>query len=294
MASDRLDSSVLLSAIIPVGGFPNGFEALESWILNCSHEKLEIIFVLDTNDFATTSFIVNISKILTKTSFKVLRCDSRNPGSARNIGIKGAKGKWICFWDADDVPDFVNVLSQIESKANQPADIIVGNYQVIDFETKSVVLRRLDKKDPMMSIAINPGLWRFIFKREILEKATFPALRMGEDQVFIFSTLTNARNINFVDDNFYSYYQYQTGQLTKSVDFGRDLVETRDICKKMFQSSKSRYLRTAIIRQDFTLVKRGSLTIKTNAIYDLTKLVFQSIRNPYMIIAVFLRVLDEK
>jgi glycosyltransferase involved in cell wall biosynthesis len=279
MSVKEANTSITLSVIIPVGGFPNGDAVLRSWALKQLPRGLEVILVLDSDDESVRKSVQEIAALGSKKNVQVLVSQYRNPGSTRDIGLKASTGEWVCFWDADDLPEVSNVWSSVENRENQEADIIVGNYRSVDFETKNEAEYRLGTHDPLMNLYLNPGLWRMVFKRKLLANISFPGLRMGEDQVFIFRSIKESKDIKFVNDIFYNYYKYSSGQLTKSNNISMDLMKARDLCKELNTSGHNNYLSSAILRQDLTLIKRGSLSIKAITIFDLVILSTQSIKN---------------
>jgi len=288
MSVKEANTSITLSAIIPVGGFPNGDSALKSWVLKQVPSGLEVILVLDSDDESVRTSVQEIAAMDSKKNVSVLISKYRNPGSTREIGLKAATGEWICFWDADDLPEVSNVWRNVESEENQQADILVGNYRSVDFESKNGVDHPHGTSNPLMNVYLNPGLWRCAFKRKLLKNVSFPALRMGEDQIFLFRAIKVSKNIKFIEENFYNYYQYPTGQLTKSSEISTDLVKARNLCKEIYSSQQNNYLLAALIRQNLTLIKRGSPSIKFVTILDLVFLSTRSINN----LETFLRVLS--
>lgn len=277
MTSNNADPSIKLSAVVPIGGFPNGDSVLRSWATSNLPQGLEVILVLDSDDETVRRTVFDVAGL--NSNINVLTSQHRNPGSTREIGLNAATGEWICFWDADDLPNIDNIWRAIENMENKGIDIIVGNYHSVNFESKHVADCLHGKDDPLMTVYINPGLWRFVFKREIIENITFPALRMGEDQTFLFRSISKARRIRFVEDYFYNYIQYSSGQLTKSKKILTDLIKARDLCKEIYTSDKSNYILSAIIKQDLTLIKRAKFSIKFVTIIDLVKMCSQSVNN---------------
>ena len=279
MTVKETNTSITLSAIIPVGGFPNGDSALKSWALKELPRGLEVILVLDSDDESVRDAVEEIAAMDSKKNVSVLISKYRNPGSTREIGLKAATGEWICFWDADDLPEVSNVWSNVESSENQEADILIGSYRSVDFESKNEVHHPHGTGNPLMNIYLNPGLWRCVFKRKLLENMSFPALRMGEDQVFLFHSINESRSVKFVENSFYNYYQYPTGQLTSTNNISTDLVKARNLCKELYSSHPNNYLLAALIRQDLTLIKRGSPSIKFITFIDLVILSARSLNN---------------
>jgi glycosyltransferase involved in cell wall biosynthesis len=278
MSLKEANASITLSAVIPVGGFPNGDAALRTWLLSQLPQGLEVILVMDTDEESVRKSILEIAGSNNR-NINVLLSQYRNPGSTREIGLRACTGKWVCFWDSDDLPEVSNIWSSVNNSENQGADIIVGNFRSINFETKIEDEYRHGTSNRLMNVYLNPGLWRFVFKRELLDDISFPALTMGEDQVFLFRSIAQSKEIKFIDNFFYNYYNYSTGQLTKSKNISIDLMKARDLCKGINASHQSNYLLSAILKQDMTLIKRGNLTIKYATIADLITLSTRSINN---------------
>jgi len=293
MPAKEANASITLSAIIPVGGFPNGDATLKSWVLNELPRGLEVILVVDSDEESVRKSIQEIAASVNG-NVKVLLSQHRNPGSTREIGLRACRGTWVCFWDADDLPEVSNVWSNVENSAHQEADIIVGNFRSLDVETKTEVEHLHGTSDRLMNVYLNPGLWRFVFKTKLLEDMLFPGLTMGEDQVFLFRSITKSREIEFVNDFFYNYYVYSTGQLTKSTNISVDLMKARDLCKEIYVAEKNNYLLSAIFKQDLTLIKRGKLLIKFNTIFDIINLSSRSINNLRTLFSVISKVYHDK
>jgi glycosyltransferase involved in cell wall biosynthesis len=277
MSAKEAETSITLSAVIPVGGFPNGDKALKSWLLQKLPTGLEVILVLDSDDKSVNESVRNMASSDYGNSVIVRESKFRNPGSTREIGLKAARGEWVCFWDSDDLPEVSNVYRNASLEENKSVDAIVGGYQSVDYETKKTTSHHHRAPDPLMEIYINPGLWRFIFRTQVVKDISFPALSMGEDQVFLFKAISASRKLNFVSENFYNYLQYSTGQLTKSNAISSDLAKARDLCKELYTNDRNPYLLSAIIRQDLTLIKRDKPLGKLSALGSLIKVSIKSI-----------------
>jgi len=294
MSVKEANTSILLSAIIPVGGFPNGDSVLKSWIETQLPSGLEVILVLDCEDEAVRKNLQDIVDLDTENKISLQVSHFRNPGSTREIGLKSAQGKWVCFWDADDLPDVKTIWRNILSTENETTDVIIGNYRTCNYESKIEKENRHTSSDKLMHIYLNPGLWRFIFKSRLISNAHFPPLRMGEDQVFLFRALEKTKRIEFSEDIFYNYYQYSEGQLTKSQNISTDLIAARNLCKELYASSHNHYLLAAIIKQNLTLIKRGILVVKVKSSLELMSIVCKSFYGLKTFLRVITMVLHEK
>jgi glycosyltransferase involved in cell wall biosynthesis len=276
MSAKEAETSITLSAVIPVGGFPNGDTVLKSWLLRQLPTGLEVILVIDSDDKSVIESVQNMASTVYENNVIVRESRFRNPGSTREIGLKAARGEWVCFWDSDDLPEVVNVYSNVSSEENISVDAIIGGYRSVDYETKKTTNHFHGTPDPLMEIYINPGLWRFIFRTQTVKDISFPALRMGEDQVFLFKAINASRNLKLVNNNFYNYFQYSTGQLTKSNGISSDLAEARNLCEELYSHDPNPYLLSAIIRQNLTLIKRDKPLGKLSALGALINISIKS------------------
>ena len=73
---------------------------LDSFLrLNTNGLNVEYIFVLDN---CTDNTQDKIKKRMKNLSYKIIYCDVKDPGLARNIGIENSSGEFIWFIDGDD------------------------------------------------------------------------------------------------------------------------------------------------------------------------------------------------
>ncbi|WP_067090696.1 glycosyltransferase family 2 protein [Methanobrevibacter curvatus] len=90
-----------VSVIVPSYNNENSIERCLSSIIDQNFSSFEIIFI---NDGSTDNTLKIANKLLTFSKIKHEIINQKNLGvsSARNNGLKIAKGKYICFVDADD------------------------------------------------------------------------------------------------------------------------------------------------------------------------------------------------
>ncbi len=92
----------LVTVVIPCHNYGRYIDdALES-VIGQTFSNLEIVIVDDgSDDKATINKLAEIEK-KRQTRLKIIRQDNRGVSSARNKGIRTARGKYICCLDADD------------------------------------------------------------------------------------------------------------------------------------------------------------------------------------------------
>lgn len=126
-----LKDNIKVSVIIPTfnsGAYLN--EAINS-VLNQTYSPFEIIVV---NDGSTDSTDNILREYLN--DIKYLSQENLGPASARNLGIKAAKGEYIAFLDADDIWLPEKIEKQVDIFRKNPATALVYS-RFINFDDES-------------------------------------------------------------------------------------------------------------------------------------------------------------
>jgi len=236
-------------------------EILESWIKKSLNFNLEILIVHDIQDSNTGIELDEFVKTVNNHKIKLIEKAVGSPGLARNLGLKIATGQWITFWDCDDLPHVEDVMKSIAENPN--CEVIVGRYKIQDkfsgLET-FLPMSRLSYR----GIGENPGIWRMVFRKNILEGIRFNSIRMAEDQVFISQLNLKNRQVAFTERFLYTYFIGRKAQLTNSGININDLLVAFDqllISHRKFENNKKNSLsRMMAARILLTLVKNFQLT----------------------------------
>lgn len=253
----------LLSVVVPITKMAGRFENLESWLMGALECEIEVILVHDVQDDLTGVEIAAKFKGINHSKLKFLEGKFNSPGLARNKGISESTGKWIAFWDADDVPNPQAAKSLVDSSQVQSAvQLIVGSYEVISPNGQTFIDAR---HGDINGVAVNPGIWRMIFKQDLMEGRSFSNSKMGEDQEFIASLKPWDLNIRYSETTLYRYYFGGGYQLTSDGNNLRDLV---DVTKRLLNrleignSKANTFIATLIIRQILTGLSRSGPKVK--------------------------------
>ena len=125
-----MSEHISLSVIVPVYNAENYLPSCVDILLNQDFkEKYEIIMVDDCSTDNSNKIILekktNLIKLITLSN-------NVGPASARNEGIKTAKGKYIFFLDADDKISKDTFKVMFEKSKNQDFDIVLSDKKVIE------------------------------------------------------------------------------------------------------------------------------------------------------------------
>lgn len=239
----------LLSIIVPIHNMAGKLQNLELSLKAAKELNLPVSFILvhDGLDEVTNK---EVSDLAVSYKAKYLNLVVNSPGLARNYGLQHADSEWVAFWDSDDIGLVEEAISSIH---NSPlnTDFILAGYSQMSQRTK--IVNQVSTPIGNFSMAmINPGIWRFIFRKSAIVNTTFPPYRMGEDQVFLARLLINESLVYFSDKNVYLYVDGEGGQLTKDKKAVSEILLAIDeitqiITQNSWQYSYLRVMRTRMI-----------------------------------------------
>ncbi len=120
-----------ISIIVPVYNVERYLESSLTSLIDQSFTNFEVLCI---DDGSTDGSLEILRKFQAKDKrFKILTQSNMGAGSARNLGIKSAKGKYILFVDSDD---------QLESDALQTCyqELVANDLDVLLFDARSEFL----------------------------------------------------------------------------------------------------------------------------------------------------------
>lgn len=208
--------SELISVIIPVyNGEKYIKKCLES-VINQTYNNIEIIVVDDGSTDKTSEII---KKIANKDK-RIVHIKSMNHGvsTARNLGIKKAKGEYLTFVDSDDTiqSNYVAYLYEIIKNndceialTRYPNKIIENHEYAIDNKNDdAIVLNGILAAKEMLSYKIVISSWNKMYKRKMItdNKIFFnKELSYGEGFDFVIRAFLVSKNIALSNKKIYNY-----------------------------------------------------------------------------------------
>ena len=267
----------MLTVVLPVSKMAGKLEFFKEWMLLAQLKPISIIIIHDWRDAETEEEIAQFLEAFNKESFKLISGKYGSPGYARNAGLTNSLSEWVSFWDSDDLPNLENVLHAIETSSLDD-EVLIGSFETID-SRKSVVKRCIVSDQWQIDVAKSPGMWRMVFRRNMLEKVKFSDLLMGEDQLFLIQNRIFDRRVRIFKDTFYSYQIMQEGQATRNERSLNDLNR----CLELFTEELSRakgankfYYQVMYIKQIISAVRYLGYSGKTRALHRLLLFIFEN------------------
>lgn len=206
----------IISIVIPSNHLDLDLDVIVGWISKLDPEKWEIVLVVDElhKDFSEQISLWRSLELVTRN--KVIRGKFGNPGDARNQGLAQATGRWVVFWDSDDIPNAMATLRMIQEADRAGANVAIGAFRI------AANGKELGPSSPpdrsglglLMYLVKNPGIWRFCFLRENIQSLNFPSLRMGEDQIFLAMMNLSGSRILLSSEVVYVYQASNVNSLT--------------------------------------------------------------------------------
>ncbi len=266
----------LLSVVVPVTRMANRLQNLTQWLETVREQAIEIIVIHDIQDLDTSFQIRTIVAQFNQLNLQFIEGEYGSPGMARNAGIKLATGEWLAFWDSDDIPEVINVFASIKNCNISNTDFIIGNFIECN-ELTGVKVKHILGKKLLIDIGLNPGLWRFIFKRNTLNDLQFSDLLIAEDQEFLARYMTRER-VGYVSDNFfYTYFIGGNYHLTKKQEALDCMINAQLITLKIMRLRKpanSDLLALFFTRQFLTTLKYSLFRYKIKSFIILCYSIF--------------------
>ena len=163
---------IIVSVIVPFYNSSRTIKSTLNSIIKQSFKDFECIIINDDSNDNSLEIVENF--IAHDERFKVFNQKKKGVVSARNLGIKKSKGRFITFLDADDLwhKDFLKESITFRNKFNYPLAITHTSY-----------IRFSQKKETINLFEINPP--KKICYKNILRKNLLPLLTVMIDREVI-------------------------------------------------------------------------------------------------------------
>jgi len=225
---------IKVSVIVPVYNVEEYIERCLKSLVNQTLEEIEIIVV---NDGTKDNSQKIIDKYVKKYPKKVKGYIKENGGlsDARNYGIKKAKGEYIGFVDSDDFVD-ETMFEKLYNKAKEKDyDIVVSDViNYYDDGSEKIIKSNKNYSSNFIKnyIISSPMACCRLYSSKIFIDNKFKKSILYEDLEFNPSLITDFKNITFLDEPLYYYYQ-RLGSIMNQTEFNTKLLDIFEVLKNI-------------------------------------------------------------
>ena len=169
--------------IVPVTKMAGKLSNLRTWLSKITSKRIRVSIIHDFADSRTSLELKGIIDQYPEIDIVLIEEKLQSPGLARNIGFNKQNYEWVSFIDSDDFVDVTALINMID-EAPLDTEVVIGNY-LISSAKGTQIIETSKAKNPKLNVALNPGVWRMVFRREVIGLTRFTKYKMGEDQLFL-------------------------------------------------------------------------------------------------------------
>lgn len=244
LKKSKVKDEILLSIIIVVYNTePYLKKCLDSVLVNIP-SKTEIIIINDGSRDNSQKIILEYQK---KYKDIVFGFKKKNGGlsSAKNYGLKKARGRYVIFLDSDDFVAPNMYLTLLKKGLMENADVVYSDmYELYDNGEKiSFCMQNPEREDPFLKLIDTPMMatsCNKICKKDLFQGLSFPEGLVNEDVAITPVILARAKKICYVDSTFY-YYLQRAGSIQNS-GFQEKRFAIFDTAKLCFHELEKQHL----------------------------------------------------
>ena len=189
---------VKLSIIVPVWNVYDYIDACLASLMNQTEKDIEIIVVNDGSPDNSQEIIDRYVKKYPKVIKSFIK-ENGGQGTARNLGIKHAKGKYLSFIDSDDFidKDFAKKMVALAEKDN--ADVVVCD--MIDLYKDKEIYH--DCTHFTSILKTTPSVCNKIFRKELFDEIEFKSKMWYEDLNVMLKLADRIKKVSVIHKGYY-------------------------------------------------------------------------------------------
>lgn len=236
-----MKENYVISLVVPVYNAQKNLNSLLEQLVKSGDDRLEIIFVDDGSTDKSLEILRSFQ--LKLAHMKVIYQDNHGAPYARNHGMKRASGKYIWFFDADDLFEDGALNSMLNKLEHLETDILIGNMKKANDRGKGRVCipkfhdEKTNDIQRLFSLDSFPG--NKIYKKSVIDQngIFWSDVRIHQDLNFYLKVIPFCKEVTYVSEILYLYIQHTSNSISATYN------------KKIIDAVKSVYLVDSFYRK---------------------------------------------
>lgn len=207
-----MNESPLISIIVPIYKAERYLSRCVESLINQTYHNIEILLINDGSPDSSGALCDEFA--LKDDRIRVFHKENAGVSSARNLGLRHAKGKWVSFVDADDSvsDDF------FQCDYSDAIDIFQKSYKIIyegtgECMSVDVIDQLLFTEEMVYTHFVRKrtnALWDKIIRKDIIADNLFNEnVLVGEDFLFSLSLIRGVKHYQLCSKGHYNYYIHE-------------------------------------------------------------------------------------
>lgn len=214
----HINDNVLLSVIIPVYNVEPYIDKCLKSVFRALPDRTEVIVINDGSPDNSEEIILKYKEKYNNLIY--VKKENGGLSSAKNRGLKEAKGRYIIFLDSDDYVSCNMHSTMLKKAIDKDSDFVYCDISMVfeDGSVKNCNVTNYSRKNKLMQLLDNnlmAASWNKMIKRELYNDIIFPEGINNEDVAVSPLLMLKANNIQKVESPFYKYLQ-RSGSIQNS------------------------------------------------------------------------------
>lgn len=260
-----------VSVIVPVYNTEKYLKNCIDSLLKQNFEDYEIIVI---NDLSPGNAEEIIKSYNDKKIVYIKNKTNKGIGYNRNLGIKKAKGEYVCFIDSDDYvkEDFISKMYNYSKENN--LDLCVCDYVNVDeegnklkeFNLSDFCITNYEENNKILC-EMNLAPWNKLYKKDMLvkNKIEFSETLKYEDLSFVALSIKNSKKIGKINEQLNYYTIHNNSETTTRDKRVFDIFKQLDIVRNEYKSGKYLDELTVSVLLNYTIQQRYQIDKDTQS-----------------------------
>ena len=264
-----------ISVIVPVFNVGQYIaQGLDSLLQQDIQQSYEVILI----DDASTDGSIDVCRRYAADypeRFTLIECEVNSGVSvARNLGLDQARGRYLAFFDPDDMLP-PQALSKLFAAAERyQADIVKGNLLLFDERERKPAPDRVRVTELLEGEAVLTALYQHsrirghiagkLLRRDRLGEIRLPAgVRMAQDLLYFSEVFSRARSLVLLAEDVYEYRKHGTGSTGRKYEKGSyiDWLDAVEKSGEFADSLRQRRAYRGLLLRSITQIARETRKI---------------------------------